>query len=189
MKARFSIKRGSLALIAGLTLLSVHSAVVQAAATDTQVEVDFSPEGSAQRLVLQTIHEAHRSIRLAGYSFTSPEVVRGLIDAKHRGVDVAIVVDAKANLSEGGKGAHALSALVTAGIPVRTISVYPIHHDKYIVTDGANVETGSFNYSQAAANRNSENVLVIRNNPDLAARYLAQWESRWKQGQDFKAPY
>ena len=153
------------------------------------IEVGFSPEGSAERLVEKTIDTAQRSIRLAAYSFTSPEVGRGLINAKSRGVDVAVVADAKANISEGGKGTHALSALVTAGIPVRVVSVYPIHHDKFIVTDGSNVQTGSFNYSRAAAERNSENALLIRNNPDIAARYLAHWQDRWAKGQDFNPRY
>lgn len=161
----------------------------QPQAQTQSIEVGFSPEGSAERLVEKTIDTAQRSIRLAAYSFTSPEVVRGLINAKRRGVDVAVVADAKANISEGGKGAHALSALVTAGIPVRVVSVYSIHHDKFVVTDGANVQTGSFNYSRAAAERNSENALLIRNNPDLAARYLAHWQDRWSKGQDFSPRY
>lgn len=161
-----------------------------AGAYETQnIEVGFSPEGSAERLVEKTIDTAQRSIRLAAYSFTSPEVVRGLINAKHRGVDVAVIVDAKANIAEGGKGAHALSALGTAGIPVRVVSVYPIHHDKFIVTDGVNVQTGSFNYSRAAAERNSENAILIRNNQDLAARYLSHWNDRWAKGQDFNPRY
>jgi phosphatidylserine/phosphatidylglycerophosphate/cardiolipin synthase-like enzyme len=39
-----------------------------------------------------------------------------------------------------------------------------------VISDGKHVQTGSFNYSQAAAKSNSENVLVVWNNPDLAAR-------------------
>ena len=50
------------------------------------INVGFSPEGSALQLVLRTIDDAHQSIRLMGYSFTSPEVARGLVAAKRRGV-------------------------------------------------------------------------------------------------------
>ena len=102
---------------------------------------------------------------------------------------MAVIVDAKANTGESGKGAHALSALVNAGIPVRTISVYDIHHDKFIVTDGVNVETGSFNYSRAAADRNSENAILVRNNPDMARQYLQHWQDRWSKGQEFRIRY
>ncbi|WP_433960848.1 phospholipase D family protein [Burkholderia pyrrocinia] len=155
------------------------------------IEVGFSPDGSAQALVLKTIGSARSSIRLAAYSFTSPEVVRALIDAKRRGVDVAAVVDEKNNLREdrSGKARAALNLLVNAGIPTRTISVYPIHHDKYFVVDGLDVETGSFNYSEAAARRNSENALVIWRDPALAKAYLDHWQSRWAQGIDYRSSY
>ena len=43
---------------------------------------------------------------------------------------------------------------------MRVINVYPIHHDKVVIVDAETVELGSFNYSDAAAHRNSENVLV-----------------------------
>jgi len=58
----------------------------------------------------------------------------------------------------------ALNLLVNAGIPTKTISNYAIHHDKYIVSDEKHVQTRSFNYSQAAAKSNSENVIVVWNN-------------------------
>ncbi|MDU8476063.1 phospholipase D-like domain-containing protein, partial [Pseudomonas syringae pv. actinidiae] len=71
----------------------------------------------------------------------------------------------------------------------RTVGTYPIHHDKFIVVDGKAVETGSFNYTAAAAKSNSENALVVWNDPDLAEQYLSHWQSRWDQGQAFKPQY
>ncbi|EDH5797420.1 phospholipase [Salmonella enterica subsp. enterica serovar Typhimurium] len=52
-----------------------------------------------------------------------------------------------------------MNLLTSAGIPVRTVSVYKILHDKVIVSDGRHTEVGSFNYSRAADRSNSENVL------------------------------
>ncbi|SEB26312.1 PLD-like domain-containing protein [Variovorax sp. YR216] len=160
-------------------------------ATHESVEVAFSPDGGAEGLVIQVIGSANSSIRLAAYSFTSPSVVRALLDAKRRGVDVAVVVDHKNNLTESRTHAsrEALNLLINAGIPTRTVSVYAIHHDKYIVVDGRHVETGSFNFTAAAAKRNSENVLVVRNDPALAAQYIAHWQSRWAQGQPYRSTY
>jgi len=48
--------------------------------------------------------------------------------------------------------------------------------------DGTTTETGSFNYSQAAAKSNSENVLVVWNDRAAAAQYQAHWDSRWTKG-------
>ncbi|AOJ68623.1 MULTISPECIES: phospholipase D family nuclease [Burkholderia] len=151
------------------------------------VEAAFSPDGGAETLVLKVIGAARASIRLAGYSFTSPKVVRALLDAHRRGVDVAIVVDNDGNRSKASK--QALNLLVNAKVPTRTIDRYAIHHDKYIVVDGRHVETGSFNYSAAAAARNSENVLVVWNNPALAAQYLKHWQNRFDQGANYRSAY
>ena len=145
----------------------------------SRVEVAFSPEGGAEALVLRVIDSSHVSLRLAGYSFTSPSVVKALMGAKRRGVDVKVLVDDRGNR---GAASRAAMRLVTgAGIPMRVISAYAIHHDKYIVVDGRTTETGSFNFSQAAARSNSENVLVVWNDERVAARYEVHWNSRWVQ--------
>jgi phosphatidylserine/phosphatidylglycerophosphate/cardiolipin synthase-like enzyme len=122
-----------------------------------------------------------------GYSFTSPEVVQSLIRAKRRGVDVQVVLDEKANT--GKSSVAAMNMLASAGIPLRTVSQFSIMHDKVIVTDSQNTETGSFNLSRAAARDNSENVLVIRDDPALAQAYLQHWQSRWAMGGDWSSSY
>lgn len=156
------------------------------AAETCPVQVAYSPDGSAEELVVSAISGARQSIRLAAYSFTSPSVVRALMAAKQRGVDVAVIVDDKAN--HGKASVAALNLLTQAGIPSRTVSIYPIHHDKYIVIDGSQIETGSFNYS-SAARRNSENAVLISQCPAVARSYLEHWQSRWSQGSDYVLPY
>ena len=131
-------------------------------------------------MVLKVIDSVKRSIRLDGYSFTSPSVARALTAAKRRGIDVAVLLDDKGN--RGKANIAAMNLVVRAGIPMRAISTYAIHHDKYIAVDGLHMETGSFNYSQAAARSNSENVLVVWNGERLAARYAEHLNDRWRQG-------
>ncbi|AVF38281.1 phospholipase D family protein [Rahnella sikkimica] len=151
------------------------------------IDVGFSPEGSALQLVMRTIENAQQSIRLMGYSFTSPEVARGLVEAKRRGVDVKVVVDEKGN--KGKASVAAMNLLVNAAIPVRTISKYKISHDKVIIVDGQTVETGSFNFTRSAAEANSENALVISGLPALAQTYITHWQSRWDDGTDWHSTY
>ena len=74
-------------------------------------------------------------------------------------------------------------------VDVRTISVYPIHHDKVIVADRRTVELGSFNYSDAAARRNSENVLVNWGNTRLADVYLQHFDRNYRQAVRFEPAY
>lgn len=152
-----------------------------------QIETAFSPKDGAEDLVIKVINSAQKSIRLAAYSFTSPRVMRALIDAKKRGVDVQIIVDDNGNKSKSSVAA--MNLVASSDIPLRTLSAYAIHHDKYIVSDRRHLQTGSFNYSQAAAKSNSENVLVIWNNEAVANAYMRQWESRWVQGINYRLNY
>jgi len=172
-------------ILTSVALLAASSVTAQTQAT-CAIQAGFSPEGSAAELVLKNIESAHHSIRLAAYTFTSPDVVQGLVDAKERGVDVQVVADEKGN--KGRTATASLNRLVNAGIPVRSVSAYPIHHDKYIVIDGRTVETGSFNYTRSAAGKNSENVIVISDCPALAGEYLEHWQSRWVEGAEYQ-PY
>ncbi|MDN7472535.1 phospholipase D family protein [Burkholderia orbicola] len=151
-------------------------------------EVGFSPEGSGAALVLKTIASAKRTIRVSAYAFTSRDVARALVQARARGVDVAVAVDARENLTGSSRGASAaaLSILLRAGIPVRTIGSFAIHHDKSITVDAETVQTGSFNFSAAAARKNSEDVLVLWDCPAIAQAYNAHWQSRWVQGTPYR---
>ncbi|PIJ48650.1 phospholipase D family protein [Erwinia sp. OLMDLW33] len=157
-----------------------------AAVAAPSIDAGFSPEGSAQQLVLRTLDDARESIRLMGYSFTSPEVVKSLVAAKRRGVDVRVVIDDRGNRSRASQSA--MNVVVNAGIPLRTNGQYKIMHDKVIITDGQNVQLGSYNYTRAAES-NSENALVVREVPALAQTYLAHWQSRWDGGKDWQSSY
>lgn len=168
---------------AAIAVFSMMAITAEAA----QVQVGFSPEGSAEALVVEVIQKAEHQILLMGYSFTSPNVVRALIAAKKRGVDVQIVLDARGN--EGKSSKAAMNLIDNAGIEIRTNAAYKIQHDKVIITDGQNVETGSFNYSTAAAHSNSENALVLWDVPDVAKTYTQHWQSRWNQGQPYRSGY
>ena len=75
-----------LALIAGGSVQTLALAANTDGDGSRRIEVGFSPEGSAQKLVLRTIDAATSSIRVAAYVFTSPDVTRALIAAKQRGV-------------------------------------------------------------------------------------------------------
>ncbi|HDR8964642.1 TPA: hypothetical protein QDB13_002242 [Burkholderia vietnamiensis] len=60
-------------------------------------------------------------------------------------------------------------------------------HSKYLVVDGVTVETGSFNFSQAARH-NAENVIVVRGNEQLGDAYLKNWEAVSARGDRYRAP-
>lgn len=152
------------------------------------IEVGFSPNKGAEDLVLKVIRSAKADIKVMAYSFTSAKVVKALLAATHNGVQVSVLADAKNN-STSKQAQAGLSALATAGAHVRTISAFPIHHDKVIIVDGQHIQLGSYNYSAAAATKNSENVLVNWSNPALAKVYGIHFRDNWALGQQFKPNY
>lgn len=174
-------------VLAGLFCLTLF--VAQPVATAAVIETSFSPEGSALPLVLKTITTAQKEVRVMGYSFTSPEVVRALINVRKRGVDVRVVLDHKANAGKQNKASRAaMNLLIGAGIPLRTVSAFKILHDKVIVADRRNTQLGSYNYSRAAES-NSENVLVVWDDAVVAQHYLQHWTSRWDIGKEWRSSY
>ncbi len=177
-----------LAFVAVLCTISTSANAFQVPAAGS-IEVAFSPNEGSEDLVIKAIDSAQKEILGLAYSFTSAPVTQAVLRAKKRGVRVTWVVDAKSNTQEdkSGKAQAALSALVNAGCEVRLISVYPIHHDKSIIIDEQTVELGSFNFSQAAAKRNSENVLVNWNNPALAKVYLQHFDRNYRESTPFQA--
>ena len=107
--------------------------------TSPSIEVAFSPEAGAEALVVKVLASALQTIRLAGYSFTSPAVVKGLQDAKRRGVDVKVLLDDRGNRSAASL--LAIKMITEVNISLRVISTYATYHDKYIVVDGKHTET------------------------------------------------
>jgi phosphatidylserine/phosphatidylglycerophosphate/cardiolipin synthase-like enzyme len=152
------------------------------------VVVGFSPGAGGYRaedVVLQAIDEARSSIHMAAYSFSSKSVATALLAAKRRGIDVMIVVDYK----ENKRKYSAATFTANQGIPTRTDDHYAIMHNKFLVVDGSNVETGSFNYTAAARDKNAENALLLRNVPGLAAIYDKEWRRLWQEAEPLAPRY
>lgn len=150
-----------------------------------EMEVAFSPNEGSESLVLNVIRSSKTELLILAYSFTSAPITEAVLSAKKRGVQVRIVADHKSNIEEdrSGRAKAALTSLALAGIDVRTISKYQAAHDKLIISDRKSVELGSFNYSSAAANKNSELVLVNWNNPELAGIFIRHFERNYGYSQ------
>jgi phosphatidylserine/phosphatidylglycerophosphate/cardiolipin synthase-like enzyme len=148
------------------------------------IEIAFAPypQRSAQRLVEKIIDASQVSVTIAAYQMTSKPIADALCRAAGRGVAVTAVLDAKSN--PHGHPNSKRDYLADCGVAVRGDSRYPIMHDKFIVVDDKHVETGSFNYSFAAAERNAENAMVIWDNPKLAAKYAQEFDRLFAEAQD-----
>lgn len=155
---------------------------------DGSIEVGFSPDEGAETLVLRVIDSAKTELKVMAYSFSSKSVTAALVRAAKRGVAVSLLADHKRNLvtDRSGKSRNALETLAEAGVTVRIVSAFKLHHDKVLIADQQTVELGSFNFANSAAHENSENALVNWNNPALAKVYLAHFERNWALSEPFR---
>ena len=150
--------------------------LTQGEAADTfssaKVSVHFSPKGGATDTVVQEIDHAKSQILVQAYSFTSAPIAKALIDASKRGVKIHAVLD-KSN--ETGKYSAA-TFLFNAGIETQIDDHHAIAHNKIIIIDNTTVITGSFNFTKAAEERNAENLLVMKDAPDLVILYKEHFQ-------------
>ena len=140
------------------------------------VQVAFTPWDDAEGMILEAIAGARRQILVQAYSFTSRNLGNALIAARRRGIDVQFLADREQTFS--GENSR-IPDLAVAGVPVALEVRYQSAHNKIMVLDAGTPEaaviTGSYNWTYAAQNRNAENVLILRNHPELARQYAANW--------------
>lgn len=164
--------------------LAVAVGLASGSAWAEKIEVGFSPcwagRVCALDLVLKTIDSAQpgKPLLVAAYGLTSRPFGKALIAAAQRGVKVRVIADAKANRRGG-----ITRDLSAGGIPVRYSDRYAIMHNKFMVVGGDTVETGSFNFTSAATNRNAENVMIITGNRAVASQYRQEWQRLWDEAE------
>ena len=140
----------------------------------TTIEVYFSPSGGARDAILVEVAKAESEIVVMAYGFTSDEIIDALADRNDSGVKLYLVLD-KTN-----KNNPKLEKIRKWGAQIHIDTKHAIMHDKVIIIDGQSVITGSYNFSQNAERRNSENMLVIRSK-ELAEKYQAHFWERFKE--------
>jgi len=139
--------------------------------------VCFSPKGQCDQRLVSLVASAHSTIDIAIYSLTLPVLVDALLKLNQGGIKIRIVADRK----EAASSTSLVKAVINAGIPLKFGNVQGIMHNKFTIVDGKLLETGSFNYSNAATHLNAENQLYL-DNPTVVHQYQAQFEELWSNG-------
>ncbi len=143
----------------------------------TPIQAYFSSEDGVADKLAALVDAAQSSIRFMAFSFTSDAIGNAVLRRARAGVDVAGLFEKRGSTTEYSE----LVPMFCAQLPVRQDGNPSAFHHKVFVLDGETVIVGSFNFSANADRDNDENLLVIRNR-DIAARYLAEFNTRWAQG-------
>jgi phosphatidylserine/phosphatidylglycerophosphate/cardiolipin synthase-like enzyme len=160
-----------------------------ALAAQGTVQLAFTPWDNAEGMIVDAIRRAKHQILVQAFSFTSRVLANALISAKKRGVDVQVMADREQTFS--GESSR-IPDLVRAGIPVTLEVRYQSAHNKVMVMDAgtahAAVITGSYNWTYAAQQKNAENVLLLRDSPDIANAYAANWRRHYAEALPYAEP-
>ena len=146
------------------------------------IHVYFSPKGGCQTAIIHEIEAAKESIKVQAYSFTSALIAKALLQAKKRGVGVEVILDKSQETARYSSATF----FHNQSIPLLIDDKHAIAHNKIIIIDQKVVITGSFNFSRAAEERNAENLLVIKGFPDLAKKYLTNYQTHRKHSRKYK---
>ena len=152
---------------------------------NTRIGAYFSPQDkTVENALVPLVEKAEKYIYLPVFVITHKKLTQSLIDAKNRGVDVKIILDATSVRSN--HTTH--EVLRNAGIPLKTENYAGKVHNKSMIIDDKYVITGSMNFSNSGENRNDENCLVIENT-ELAKFYRGWFEFIWKKIPDIYLKY
>ncbi|MBN1248044.1 MAG: phospholipase [Anaerolineae bacterium] len=126
-------------------------------------------KGGLDERLVALIDGAARSVDVAAFDFELSDVADALVRASARDVRVRLVTDSD---YAGEAGPVTLQA---AGIPVVTDDRDPFMHNKFVIVDGYQVWTGSWNLTENGTNLHDNNVVFVQSTK-LAANYAAEFE-------------
>ena len=137
----------------------------------TEIFTYFSPADNTISPLLKEIQSAEESIHFMTFAFTHDALGDAMRDRFKSGIDVRGVFEAKQTNNQYSE----YTPMREAGLPVILDKSSGAMHHKVIVIDGETVITGSYNFSKNAEKRNNENLLIIKENREIAAAYLAEF--------------
>jgi phosphatidylserine/phosphatidylglycerophosphate/cardiolipin synthase-like enzyme len=157
-------------------LTPVSILAVPASSDAATIDVYYAPEDLPAERLISLYSQAKHYIYVAVYTMTFPPIVKALIDAKKRGVDVRVITDR----GQGNdlKQQRALEILHLAGIPIRVNQHDGLMHLKQVVIDDEINTTGSMNQTTSGHRYNDERLDVIADRSvTVKARdkFLAMW--------------
>ena len=146
------------------------------------VEIAFTPGDPVDNLIVAAIDRAQTEVLVHAYTFTHRKIAQALINARRRGVAVAVLADRE---QARAVPQNVLAQLASGGIEVWLDGNFAAAHNKVIVIDAglphATTITGSYNFTLAAQRSNAENIVVLHDNEPVARAYRDNWR-RLKAG-------
>ncbi len=146
-----------LTLCAGSAFARENPAAVEGQVAST--EILYSPEDRPADRLIALYGAAQKSIYLAVYGLTYPPIIKALVAAHKRGVDVRLITDRQK--LEDRNQRSGLETLRLAGIPIKVNTHDGLMHIKQATIDARINTSGSLNQTTSAARYNDERLDII----------------------------
>ena len=138
---------------------------------DTDINVYFSPDDNIERIILERLKKAKKSVYFLAFSFTSNRLGEEMVTLRKKGIAVYGVIE---KIGSDTKESEYVK-LKLEGVQAKLDKNRNRMHHKVIIIDESLVITGSYNFSKNANEKNDENIIIL-NNRDIAGLYIDEFK-------------
>lgn len=138
------------------------------------IEIYFSPQDKSSDRIIQLIRNSKHYIYIPAFLITHTKISNELINARKRGVDVRVIIDANNVYTRNTK--HKI--LRQNNILLKVENYAGKLHSKTMIIDDEYIIMGSMNFSNSGENKNDENLLIIQNQ-EVAKFYKRFFNYLW----------
>ncbi len=138
--------------------------------------VFFSPSSQCEDEIVRLINQSQDKIDIAVYAINNDNIVNALKQAYRRGIKIRILTD---RLQAGNKSSK-VKELYAFGFDIKVNSKYKIEHNKFAVFDDKYVSSGSYNWTNPATHKNSENCIFFEDNQPIIQAYQNHFNQLWQ---------
>ncbi len=130
-------------------------------------------------VLLQAINEANNTLDIAIYNFEDREIAQAVLNARIRGVSVRIMTDA--SKAKKNDQTVILDEFTRNNIVVK-INTSRKMHLKMAIIDERLIVTGSYNFTEASADENLEQLMTL-SNEELAQEWTGIFADLWNRNE------
>lgn len=157
--------------------------------SDRQITVFFAPFSNLERIDVEVMSQARRSIDIAAYVLSDHAALQALLDAARRSVRVRLYLFEPELRKLPLAPEHPLARL--SAMPGVEIKLKPdgedLMHWKAYIVDGRLVRTGSANFSASGLKRQDNDLLLITA-PDIVRAYEGTFTVMWDRASNTRFP-
>jgi cardiolipin synthase len=136
--------------------------------------------------ILDAISGAKKSLRIKMFVFSDPELLKAVIAARGRGVDIQVMLN-PARRNGDDDNAESRKTLQAAGIEVKDSNpAFGLTHEKSMVVDGESAFIKSLNWVTENLNE-TRDYAIITDHPEEAKEVLDGFEADWNR-KEFSPP-